>query len=552
VKIVFSTTCKGRSSHLAETLPQNLAGNPNSTFVVLDYGDGPELRAVVDANRCDRLKVYRHNNGAAFHVAHAKNMAHRLAIREGADILVTLDADNFTGEDFEGFVAEKMKEPGVFLCPDHAGIRELSWDPDAGRPNRGFAGRLAVRAQDFIKAGGYDENYDTWRGEDIDFNARMGRMGYQMRFIPNQYLKTIPHSAAVRFKEYPHAQQFDRVGAWKIDGDYPVFDTGRSVASNGRGDPVVLGRTQTTRRDRPEGGSIALALVVLVAILVSASAAHLNELSSDASLRRSDVALIGVAPESFEHKSAMHARRFVSGIVISHQYNQPELNQSSRPYICLAKDSVSAGKWIGDVSSGWHKRTRSVSLNKVRQEFWPAFVSSERLKLPLNVFVWTPYYKSQRSYFGSGRFAKVFEWNVNRVAQVDLVRFAEIKSEWLDNIYGVFRRDPRAKTFLSGVGLPVSSINTLVEVAQGAESNDDSEDSKNGQHDLTGPISFFKHWTFAFAIVVFPIGVWLVGRGFWILDFTKGHDLEGFMLLTIGLAVVAVGWMGVISLVTSP
>ena len=236
VKIVFSTTCKGRSSHLAETLPQNLADNPNSTFVVLDYGDGPELRAVVDANRCDRLKVYRHNNGAAFHVSHAKNMAHRLAIREGADVLVTLDADNFTGEDFEGFVAEKMKEPGVFLCPDHAGIRELSWDPDAGRPNRGFAGRLAVRAQDFIKAGGYDENYDTWRGEDIDFNARMGRMGYQMRFIPNQYLKTIPHSAAVRFKEYPHAQQFDRVGAWKIDGHH--MDTVVNYGQIGCGEVV--------------------------------------------------------------------------------------------------------------------------------------------------------------------------------------------------------------------------------------------------------------------------------------------------------------------------
>jgi hypothetical protein len=204
--------------HLAETLPRNLADNPDSVFLVLDYGDGPELREVLSKHRCERLKVYRHENGAAFHVAHAKNMAHRLAVLEGADVLVTLDADNFTGPHFEDFVAEAMKEPGVFLCPDHASIRELSWAPEAERPNRGFAGRLAVRAQDFIKAGGYDESYDTWRGEDIDFNARMGRMGYTMRFIPNQYLKTIPHSADVRFKEYPHARQFDRVGAWKMDG----------------------------------------------------------------------------------------------------------------------------------------------------------------------------------------------------------------------------------------------------------------------------------------------------------------------------------------------
>ncbi len=203
--------------HLAETLPQNLKDNPESTFVVLDYGDGPDLRAVLESLKCDRLKVYRHNNGGTFHTAHAKNMAARLGILEGADVLVTLDADNFTGRNFEQFVADRIR-PGVFLCPDHESIRAMPWGPDSERPCRGFAGRLAVRAQDFIKAGGYNEIYDTWRGEDIDFNARMGRMGYEPVFIDTKYLNTIPHSAAVRFKEWPQARQFDQVGSWKIPG----------------------------------------------------------------------------------------------------------------------------------------------------------------------------------------------------------------------------------------------------------------------------------------------------------------------------------------------
>lgn len=218
MKIVFCTTCKNRSFHLAETLPKNLADNPRSTFLVLDYGDGPDLRATLNPLRCDRLKIYRHQNGGAFHMAHAKNMAHRLAMLEGAEVLVTLDADNFAGPNFEEFVTEKMKEPGVFLCPDHESIQKMAWGPGSTRPLRGFAGRLAVRAQDFIKAGGYDEAYDTWRGEDIDFNARMGRMGYTPRFIDNAFLKVIPHGAEVRFKEFPHARQYDAVGAWKIDG----------------------------------------------------------------------------------------------------------------------------------------------------------------------------------------------------------------------------------------------------------------------------------------------------------------------------------------------
>lgn len=197
-----------------------MADNPTATFLVLDYDDGPDLKAVLDPLICDRLKVYRHVNGGKFHTAHAKNMAARLAILEGADVLVTLDADNFTGSNLEAVVADKMKEPGVFMCPDHERIRGMSWEPTAGRPCRGFAGRLAVRAQDFIKAGGYNEIYDTWRGEDIDFNARMLRMGYQMRFIDTGYLNTIPHSAEVRFKEWPQARQFDKVGGWKIAGTH--------------------------------------------------------------------------------------------------------------------------------------------------------------------------------------------------------------------------------------------------------------------------------------------------------------------------------------------
>ena len=225
--IVFCTTCRGRADHVEKTLPQNLADNPNSKFVLLDYNSQDNLVPYLKANHANdiasgRLVVYSFPDPTQFHVSHAKNMAARLGILEGADILVTQDADNFTGENFEGFVTEKMKESGIFLCPDHVGIRGIPWGTGE-RPNRGFAGRLAVRAQDFIKAGGYNETYDPWRGEDIDFNARMGRLGYTMRYIDNHYLQTIPHNAAIRFKEYPHARQYEVEGAWKITGN--EYDT---------------------------------------------------------------------------------------------------------------------------------------------------------------------------------------------------------------------------------------------------------------------------------------------------------------------------------------
>lgn len=207
--IVFCTTCKGRLSHLKETLPRNIQSNadyPNAKFVVLGYGDA-ELAQFMRDFKHDRLVFYHHETTERFHMAHAKNMAARCGIYEGADILVTVDADNFTGDGFAKLIHENLDklDRNGFLCPDFHNVHQLRGTPDF--PGRGFAGRLAIRAQDFIKFGGYDEVFDTWRGEDIDLIARMQRGGYKQSAIDPRYLRTIPHSAEIRFKEYPHAQE---------------------------------------------------------------------------------------------------------------------------------------------------------------------------------------------------------------------------------------------------------------------------------------------------------------------------------------------------------
>jgi hypothetical protein len=225
-KIAFVTTCKGRLEHLKQTLPRNLADNAafkDAVFVVLDYDSPDDLQPYLTHTHASdiasgRLVVYRYQNGGKpFAMAHSKNMAARCGMLEGADILVTLDADNFTGPNFAQFVADAFKEPGVlpgiFLCPNYLHIKSLPHG--VNRPVRGYAGRLSVWASTFLKVGGYDEIYNTWRGEDIDMNFRLQRMGYSMRYIPNQYLNAIPHSGDVRFKEWPHARQYE--GKWEME-----------------------------------------------------------------------------------------------------------------------------------------------------------------------------------------------------------------------------------------------------------------------------------------------------------------------------------------------
>ena len=210
--IVFSTTCKGRAFHVESTLLQNIEDNPShSKFVLLDYNSQDGLIPWLQSNcmpliRSGKLVVYSFPSADKFHVAHAKNMAHRLAIQEGADFLVTLDADNFTGSSFEAFILEKFsREKNIFLCPKVVGLGSGA----VRIAPRGVAGRLVVRSQDFIKAGGYDEKYATWHGEDVDLVARLKRMGYAARFIDPIYLDAIRHGAGLRFKEYPHAQQYE-------------------------------------------------------------------------------------------------------------------------------------------------------------------------------------------------------------------------------------------------------------------------------------------------------------------------------------------------------
>jgi hypothetical protein len=220
--IAFVTTCKGRAQHIKETLPKNLVDNaefPDAKFIVLDYGSTDDLLGYLLFNHAKdiesgRLIVYRYPAAEQFHMAHAKNVVARLGILEGADILVTVDADNFTGKNFAQFVADSLTHPGIFLCPDFPRIKSLPHGPD--RPQRGYAGRLAIRSQEFIKLGGYCETFDTWRGEDIDMIARLQLAGYTMKLIDNRFLEAIPHGAEMRFKEYPHAKKYENSSEWKV------------------------------------------------------------------------------------------------------------------------------------------------------------------------------------------------------------------------------------------------------------------------------------------------------------------------------------------------
>ena len=150
-----------------------------------------------------RLVVYSLRGKPVFEMAHAKNVAHRCGMLEGGDILVNLDADNYTGPGFAEYVERQFAEANsrrMFLWSRM--IRD-------GANRRGISGRIAVTRQAFLTVGGYDEKFNTWGPDDKDFNARLQAAAYEPQEIDPKFLFAVLHNNKMRFREYPHARKIE-------------------------------------------------------------------------------------------------------------------------------------------------------------------------------------------------------------------------------------------------------------------------------------------------------------------------------------------------------
>jgi len=208
MKLSMCTTCMGRTHHLKQTLPKNLAdsvdwAHPNRVeFVVLDYSSpddladwittDPWLRPYLDAGI---LKFARSYGQAYFRHSHAKNMAHALAT---GDFVCNVDADNFVGRGFTDYLAAIFsRRPNAIVASNRFDIR-LNADT-----YKGCMGRVALSKQNFTMLGGYDESdrFRGWAGEDTDLVIRAVRKFLRPVFIRDRrFLQAVQHSDLDRIK----------------------------------------------------------------------------------------------------------------------------------------------------------------------------------------------------------------------------------------------------------------------------------------------------------------------------------------------------------------
>ena len=194
MKVSLCITCMGRLHHLKQTFFKNLEDNENCEqleFVLLDYNcpDGTgewarkELSGLI---RSGRVVYYREKTVKYYSSPHSKNLAHDLA---GGDVLVNLDADNFTGAGYAESVRQAF-EVDPFL------VGQIP------TPHRGLSGRVAIGKTDFHQLRGYDESFTGWGFDDLDFVGRARQIGLKLNVTRVPGSGTIDHSENDRISRF--------------------------------------------------------------------------------------------------------------------------------------------------------------------------------------------------------------------------------------------------------------------------------------------------------------------------------------------------------------
>lgn len=189
LKVSYCITCKGRLYHLKRTLPLNLAAelkDRDVEFVILDYQSDDGLAEWIKATYPSELASGRlvhayHSPAPHFKMAHAKNLAHRLATGE---ILCNLDADNILPAGYGAWLRTRFtKRENIVISSRRVAPYGFAEDRILRRllrlpiPKVGTHGRIAIRREDFHRLGGYNESYSGWGGDDIDLLLRARQTG---------------------------------------------------------------------------------------------------------------------------------------------------------------------------------------------------------------------------------------------------------------------------------------------------------------------------------------------------------------------------------------
>lgn len=172
MELSFCITCMNRINQIKQTLIKNLNDNKNTNieFILVDFNSSDGLKDYIFTNRT--IKKYLINNQLKYfftdklkywHASIAKNTSHLLA---SGNIVVNLDCDNFIGENGGDILLEQFKNKGKNIIISQSS--EIS--------GSGTAGRISLSKENFLKLGGYNEQFYPMGYQDTDLVKRATKL----------------------------------------------------------------------------------------------------------------------------------------------------------------------------------------------------------------------------------------------------------------------------------------------------------------------------------------------------------------------------------------
>ncbi len=186
--ISFVIPCKGRLDHLKKTLP-NLAGQESSEMVIVDYDCPDGTKEWVNQNY-PRFLVEKVEDCPVFNLSKARNIGlHRAT----GDWVFFLDADILLSKDFVSRVKDTLSTNKYYLLGKSRDV--------------GAKGSVLVQREMALAIKGYDENYQGYSWEDIDFFTRLTYAGLSSQLLRTEPIGLINHSDEVRTEHYEMTRQ---------------------------------------------------------------------------------------------------------------------------------------------------------------------------------------------------------------------------------------------------------------------------------------------------------------------------------------------------------
>jgi len=181
------TTCMNRLWQLQQTIVQNLQDNlcyPNFEYVLLDYNSNDDLEdwATFYLTKYAKMGVFKYYQTKIpkhFSAPHAKNIAHRCAT---GDIICNVDGDNFTGYGFCNFLNTMFNQ-------DKNIVTEFVSEFDS--ESQSSVGRIAMTKSNFVRLGGYNEDFSGMGWQDFDLVDRAHAMGLKKVYVPDMYFRKV-------------------------------------------------------------------------------------------------------------------------------------------------------------------------------------------------------------------------------------------------------------------------------------------------------------------------------------------------------------------------